>query len=230
MLSSWKITLLFFCFAVSAVSVYSQDLGSSNKLFRASEPKTKSDPAPTKKSAPKKPVSTAVKSKTPAKPKPKPTAKVPTTAQKTTVKAPEITKKSTAKSSTTAQKNKPSINTAKNTAKNNSLPTLVKQPVKTPPQNNQIANIVITAGQPTSGDYDEFFEQAIADGNAARDERDYMKAEGAYLRAQSLKTKDSRAVYGLGNLYSDQQRWEEAERSYRTAIALEPDSGDAHIA
>ncbi len=221
MLSSRRITLLFVCFALSVVGVFSQDLGSSNKLFRA--PESKSNPAPTKKAAPKKAVAATVKSKTPTKPKPKPTAKAPTTASKSSVK-----------SSTTAQKTKPPTNTAKNTAKNTvkntGLPTVVNQPVKTPPQNNQIANIVITAGQPTSGAYDELFEEAIADGNAARDARDYMKAEGAYLRAQSLKTKDSRAVYGLGNLYSDQQRWEEAERSYRTAIALEPDSGDAHIA
>ena len=188
MLSSSRITFLLFCLVLSVVGVFSQDLGSSNKLFRA--PESKSNPAPTKRAAPKKAVSTAVKSKTPAKPKPKTTVKIPTTAQKSTVK-----------SSTTAQKTKPPTNTAKNAVKNNGLPTVVNQPVKTSPQNNQIANIVITAGQPTSGDYDELFEEAIADGNAARDARDYMKAEGAYLRAQSLKTKDSRAVYGLGNLY-----------------------------
>jgi superkiller protein 3 len=128
-------------------------------------------------------------------------------------------------STTAAQKNKPPTNTAKKS----NAPVAVNQPVKTPPQNNQ-TNIVIKAGKSAGSEYDEFFEQAIAEGNAARDARDYMKAEGAYLRAQSLKTKDSRAIYGLGNLYSDQQRWEEAERAYRTAIELEPDSADAHIA
>ena len=50
----------------------------------------------------------------------------------------------------------------------------------------------------------------------------YFKAEAAYRRAQELKSKDSRAIYGLGNIYSDQQRWEEAEKAYRQAIALEP--------
>ena len=91
-------------------------------------------------------------------------------------------------------------------------------------------NIVIKVGEPRDVDTDELFEQAIDDGNAARDERDYEKAEAAYLRAQSLKSKDSSAVYGLGNLYSDQQRWEEAERAYRTAIAIEPNSPDAYVA
>ncbi|MDQ3132295.1 MAG: tetratricopeptide repeat protein [Acidobacteriota bacterium] len=224
MLSSWRITLLFVCFALSAVGVFSQDLGSSNKLFRASEPKSKSNPAPTKKTAPKKaapkkPVTAAVKTKTPTKPKP--TAKIPTTVPKSNIK-----------SSTAAQKNKPSTNTPAKTAKNTKLPMVVNQPVKTPPQNKQNNDVVTRVGQPAGGssEFDDLFEQGIADGNAARDARDYMKAEGAYLRAQSLKTKDSRAVYGLGNLYSDQQRWEEAERAYRTAIELEPDSTDAHIA
>ena len=49
-------------------------------------------------------------------------------------------------------------------------------------------------------------------------------------RAKNLNPKDSRAVYGLGNLYSDQQRWEEAEQLYREAIALEPDNADSYIA
>jgi superkiller protein 3 len=34
----------------------------------------------------------------------------------------------------------------------------------------------------------------------------------------------------LGNLYSDQQRWEEAERAYRTAIEIEPTAPESHIA
>lgn len=34
----------------------------------------------------------------------------------------------------------------------------------------------------------------------------------------------------MGNLFSDQQRWEEAERAYRQAIQLEPNSPEAHIA
>lgn len=93
-------------------------------------------------------------------------------------------------------------------------------------------NVVIKVGQPTptTDSFDELFERAIEDGNAARDERNYTQAEAAYLRAQSLKNKDSRAIYGLGNLFSDQQRWEEAERAYRTAIQLEPNSPEAYIA
>ena len=45
-----------------------------------------------------------------------------------------------------------------------------------------------------------------------------------------MNSNDSRAVYGLGNLYSDQLRWEEAERFYRQAITLEPGNPDPFIA
>jgi superkiller protein 3 len=91
-------------------------------------------------------------------------------------------------------------------------------------------DIIITVGQKTTGEFSELFEQAIEEGNAARDQRNYVKAEGAYLRAQSLKTGDSRAVYGLGNLFADQQRWEEAERAYRTAIQMDPESPESYVA
>ena len=91
-------------------------------------------------------------------------------------------------------------------------------------------NLVITVGDKSTRDFDEFFERAIEEGNIARDTRQYTKAEAAYLRAQSIKIKDSRAIYGLGNLYSDQQRWEEAERAYRTAIEIEPTAPEAYIA
>lgn len=89
---------------------------------------------------------------------------------------------------------------------------------------------VITGWQPASSEYNELFERAIDDGNTARDERKYIRAEGAYLRAQSLKMGDARAVYGLGNIYSDQQRWEEAERAYRTAMKMEPANPASYIA
>ena len=92
------------------------------------------------------------------------------------------------------------------------------------------SSVVITVGDKTTGDFDELFEQAVDEGNTARDERNYPRAEAAYRRAQNLKSKDSRAVYGLGNIFADQQRWEEAERAYRQAILLEPDAAGAYIA
>lgn len=97
---------------------------------------------------------------------------------------------------------------------------------KTKPNNT----IVINVGDSKSGEYSEIFEKAIIEGNTSRNRREYVKAEDAYSRAKTLNPKDSRAIYGLGNLYSDQQRWEEAENAYRQAIELEPDNPTAYIA
>lgn len=74
------------------------------------------------------------------------------------------------------------------------------------------------------------FNDLIEEGNSARDSRDYLTAETAYKRARAIKPKDYRAAYGLGNLYSDQQRWEEAENAYRTALQLNPSNGVTYIA
>lgn len=74
------------------------------------------------------------------------------------------------------------------------------------------------------------FEQLVEQGNAARDDRDYRRAESAYRSARLIKPQDARAIYGLGNLYSDQQRWEEAENAYRTALQLDTTSAMTYVA
>ena len=157
------------------------------------------------------------------------TKTVPKTAPKKAAPKPKRTVAATKKTMP-----KPPVKTARNPIK----PKIVNKPVEekppvavrqpTPPPTSTAT--VITVGDRSGGDYDEFFEKAIEDGNSARDQRQYTKAEAAYLRAQSVKIKDSRAIYGLGNLYSDQQRWEEAERAYRTAIEIEPTAPEAYIA
>lgn len=91
-------------------------------------------------------------------------------------------------------------------------------------------NVVILVGEPERGTREELYEKAIEAGNTGRDRRDYYSAEIAYNRAKTLKSNDSRAIYGLGNIYSDQGRWEEAERAYRTAIQLDPDSPESYVA
>ena len=139
----------------------------------------------------------------------------------------------------TATKPKPAPKTARTQVNKitPARPKVVKSIVKPPVNDNQITkptttqnNVLITVADKKSGEFDDLFERAIDEGNTARDARQYTKAEAAYLRAQSLKIKDARAIYGLGNLYSDQQRWEEAERAYRTAIEIEPTAPESHIA
>lgn len=84
--------------------------------------------------------------------------------------------------------------------------------------------------QPVEASVAEAYESLLEEANAARDERNYVRSEGAYRRASKLIPHDFRAVYGLGNVFSDQQRWEEAEQSYREASCLEPDSAAPFIA
>lgn len=61
------------------------------------------------------------------------------------------------------------------------------------------------------------FQDALADGNDARDARNFVQAEAAYRKAMELKPRDARAHYAIGNVFVDQQRWDDAEASYRKA-------------
>jgi Flp pilus assembly protein TadD len=157
--------------------------------------------------------------KTASKTAPTKTAKVKTTSTSVKKNTPKPVVRTNSKPARTAFKTNNQRETAATTKSQRTV--YVPQPQ---------SNIIITVGNPTSGNFDELFEQSVEEGNKARDERDYLKAETAYRRAQNLKSNDSRAIYGLGNIYSDQQRWEEAERAYRQAILLEPGEAGAYIA
>jgi superkiller protein 3 len=235
-LKFYRCGLLLVFLALAPGYVFGQDLGSSTGLFNSSKSKAKTTPkTEPKKTTPKPKSTTAAVKKTPPKPAPKP---------RNTTAAAQNTTKSTSSKTAASKTDVPKSDLTKSTSKNNSTKkpsaktqTASKQTAKTPVQNNT----VIKVGQPTpkveplksnsiNTENDELFERSIEEGNLARDEREYAKAEAAYLRAQSLKTKDSRAIYGLGNLYSDQQRWEEAEAAYRMAIGFEPNKPDAYVA
>ncbi|MGA9995035.1 MAG: tetratricopeptide repeat protein [Pyrinomonadaceae bacterium] len=73
-------------------------------------------------------------------------------------------------------------------------------------------------------------DDALEEGNAARDARDYAKAEKAYRTALKLNSRDARAAQGLGNVFIDQQRWDEAEKAYRQALSFNTTNVDALIA
>ncbi|MDT5062922.1 MAG: hypothetical protein QOH63_3381 [Acidobacteriota bacterium] len=77
---------------------------------------------------------------------------------------------------------------------------------------------------------EERFEDALDEGNTARDARKYAEAEKAYRDAGQLKPKDWRGWYGLGNVYTDQQRWDDAEKAYRQASAFASENADVFIA
>jgi tetratricopeptide (TPR) repeat protein len=84
-----------------------------------------------------------------------------------------------------------------------------------------------TAIRPDPAETEEKFEEALADGNDARDARKYAAAEAAYRNALKLKPRDARAYYGLGNVFTDQQRWEDAEKVYRQAVEITPNNPEA---
>jgi tetratricopeptide (TPR) repeat protein len=73
-------------------------------------------------------------------------------------------------------------------------------------------------------------QNALADGNDARDARKFAVAEAAYRRALVLKARDARAHYGIGNVFVDQQRWDDAEKSYRLAVEITPNNPEVLVA
>src|SRR3989449_792696 len=73
-------------------------------------------------------------------------------------------------------------------------------------------------------------EELLDKGNDARDARKYAEAQEAYEGVLKLKARDGRAVYGLGNVYTDQRRWEEEEKYYRDAVEWGPTNVDALVA
>src|SRR4030095_11349763 len=66
--------------------------------------------------------------------------------------------------------------------------------------------------------------------NQFRDARKFAEAEEAYQGVLKLKPRDARAAYGLGNVYSDQQRWDNPKTSYRDAVQWAPKDPDAYVA
>lgn len=156
-----------------------------------------------------------------------------------------IFKSPSSKSTTSSKKTPPKPKTApvvkksapkpapKAVSKSTPKKPVAKKPVtvaKTEPQTivNPLPekNVIITVGKTP----EESFDDAIEEGNAARDDRDYPRAESAYRRANSINDRDSRSVYGLGNIYADQQRWEEAENFYRSAIRRDAANPGAYVA
>ena len=85
-------------------------------------------------------------------------------------------------------------------------------------------------GKPTGPNVAERVEELLDKGNEARDARKFTEAEDAYKEILKLKPRDARAAYGLGNIYSDQQRWDDAEAAYRNSVTWGPTNADAYVA
>jgi tetratricopeptide (TPR) repeat protein len=84
--------------------------------------------------------------------------------------------------------------------------------------------------RPNPAEIEEKFEDALSDGNDARDARKFAAAEASYRTALKLKPRDARADYGLGNVFTDQQRWDDAEKIYRQALEIAPNNPETLMA
>ena len=214
-MKSYRFGLLLACILISPMYLFGQDLGSSNGLFRSS--------TPAKKTAPKK----------------KKTTKKRSTKKKTTSSRKNRSRKSSSSKKSKSVKRR-NNRTATRRRSNRSNTPKKKVNIAASKASQNVArrtgkpmvgkNTVITYGEAKGGNFSEVYEKAIEEGNVSRNRRDYLTAEKAYSRARATDPKDSRAIYGLGNIFSDQQRWEEAEKAYRQAIELEPNSPEPYIA
>ncbi len=83
---------------------------------------------------------------------------------------------------------------------------------------------------PAAVDVTDRVDELLDQGNEARDAKKYSEAQAAYEGALKLKARDARAAYGLGNVYTDQRRWEDAETAYRNAVDWGPTNVDALVA
>ena len=81
-----------------------------------------------------------------------------------------------------------------------------------------------------NADLENRVEELLDKGNDARDARKYTEAQDAYESVLKLKARDPRAAYGLGNVYTDQRRWDTAEKAYRNAVEWSPSNVDALVA
>ena len=95
-----------------------------------------------------------------------------------------------------------------------------QQPAAETPQEEK--DKVAAPASQTEGGLADKVEDALALGNAARDRKppDFDSAEKAYRLAWKLDPDDPRPWVGMGNLYFDQKRFEEAAKSYHEAIKL----------
>jgi protein O-GlcNAc transferase len=92
------------------------------------------------------------------------------------------------------------------------------------------ANRTTGTAKPKTSNVTEHVEELLDKGNDARDARKFVEAEDAYKEILKIKPRDERAAYGLGNVYADQQRWEDAEAAYRNAVTWGPNNADAYVA
>jgi len=82
----------------------------------------------------------------------------------------------------------------------------------------------------TAAELEARVDDLLDKGNDARDAKKYDDATAAYQEVLKVKPKEPRAAYGLGNVFTDERRWEDAERNYRDASTWNPNDVDTLVA
>ena len=71
-------------------------------------------------------------------------------------------------------------------------------------------------------------EQAFDEGMRSFNAGDLRAAAAAFERMLALDPRSARALYQLGNVRQDEQRWSEAAACFRAALAVSPEHAEAH--
>lgn len=117
--------------------------------------------------------------------------------------------------------------------KNTSIPNnTTTQPEQTARVNENVTTpetTTTTTTEPAAPTVADQVEDAIEQGNNARDARPprYAEAERAYKKAAELNPNDARAYAGLGNVYFDQRMFPDAETNFQQATQLNNTDAEA---
>src|SRR5712692_4949554 len=92
-----------------------------------------------------------------------------------------------------------------------------RKPVASSSPESSRTTVVKETPAPTVSVADQV-EEALDEGNKARDAKQYDQAETEYRKALRLNPKEARAYLGLGNTYFDRNRYQDAIGAYQIAI------------
>src|SRR5258708_8078796 len=84
---------------------------------------------------------------------------------------------------------------------------------KNPESKHSPTRPVARPTRPNPAEIEARYEDALSDGNDARDARKYAPAETAYRSAIKVNPRDARGSYGLGNVFPAQHRSHQAAKT-----------------